>query len=228
MLPILPCSLFSLFRKLPVFSSVALVYFGVFAIQAQTPFQEKKTSVVSFFNAAVGSTPLFLDWAGQPAFPEGIATGQAVGPLQVPSGSFPIRYRMDGLLEGQGKADALTDQVCTFIFYSGPALKEGKDAGKKPLKVFSLPPLIEKDSKKDFQWTVIYLGVDEAVEIEANKQKVRLKNAEPLILGKGERFFELTQAGRSLASVTVDSPDNHVFVVYGEDPKALSAGIIYR
>lgn len=228
MLPNLPRPLFNLFSNLAVCGPVALLSFGLFATQAQTPSQEKKPSVVSFFNAAVGSAPLFLDWAGQPAFPEGIPTGRAVGPLLVPPGSFPIRYRMEGLLEGQGKADALADQVCTFIFYSGPPLKEGKDAGKKPLKVFSMPPFMEKDSKKDFQWTVIYFGMDEAVEIEANNQKVRLKNAEPVIMGKGERFFEITQAGRSLASVTVDSPDNHVFVVFGEDPKNLSAGIIYR
>lgn len=219
-----------LFVKFQAGVCLCIAYAGWWAGAAypQSASQEKKPSVVSFFNAAVGSAPLFLDWAGQPAFPEGIPTGRAVGPLQVPPGSFPIRYRMEGLLEGQGKADALTEQICTFIFYSGQPLKEGKDAGKKPLKVFSLPPLPEKDSGRNYEWTVIYLGIVETVEVEANNRKVQLKNAEPVVLGKGERFFEISQSGKSLASVTVDAPDKHVFVVYGEDPKALSAGIIYR
>jgi hypothetical protein len=195
---------------------------------AQTNVPEKKPSVVSFFSAAVGSAPLFLDWGGQKAFPEGLKTGQAVGPLLVPSGSFPIRYQMEGFLDGQGKADALTEKICTFVFYSGPPLKDGKDAGKRPLKVFPIPPVSEGESRKEYQWLVIYLGVTESVEIEANKQKVKLKNADPIFLGKGERFFEITQAGKSLASVTVDSPDNHIFVIYGDDPKSLSAGIVYR
>jgi len=216
--------------RLALFGWVLVLLFGGFVIKApaQATSQEKKPSVVSFFNAAVGSHPIFLDWGGQKAFPEGLKTGQSMGPLLVPSGSFPIRYQMEGFLDGQGKADALTEKICTFVFYSGPPLKDGKDAGKRPLKVFPIPPVSESESRKEYQWLVIYLGVTESVEIEANKQRVKLRNAEPVFLGKGERFFEITQAGKSLASVTVDSPDNHIFVVYGDDPESLSAGIVYR
>ena len=162
------------------------------------------------------------------AFPAGLASGQSVSSLQVPAGSVPLQFRMDGFLDGVGKAEAAAGQLCTFIFYPGPAVKEGKDAGKKPLKLFSLPPVPEAENKKIFEWTVVYLGSLENVEIQANQKTLRLTHAQPVLAGQGERSFEITANGRSLAAVTVDTPENHVFVVFGDDPRELKGGLVRR
>ena len=82
---------------LAIFFTLGLVF-----ARAQSPVTPEPMANVAFFNATGAEKPLFLDWSGQNAFPDGLASGRSMGPLLIPATNAQLEAKIEGYLTVKG------------------------------------------------------------------------------------------------------------------------------
>lgn len=198
--------------------------------RAQSPGAPEPMANVAFFNATGAEKPLFLDWSGQNAFPDGLTSGRSMGPLMIPATDAQLEAKIEGYLPGKGTLKLSPGGQEALIFWAGPP-ETDKEAGdaKRRLRIMQLPPPPSTaGGTKTLEWPVVLVGLAESAEITVNGQKVLLTRGKPTIVAKGQKFVQLKQGDRELAAVSVEGPSDYIFVVYGDKANDLSGGVIYR
>ena len=210
---------------LAIFFALGLVF-----ARAQSPVTPEPMANVAFFNATGAEKPLFLDWSGQDAFPDGLASGRSMGPLMIPATNAQLEAKIEGYLPVKGTLKLSPGGQEVLIFWAGPPeADKGAGDAKRRLRIIQLPPPPSAGGgAKDLEWPVVLVGLAESAEITVNGQKVLLRRGKPTIVAKGQKFVQLKQGDRELAAVSVEGPSDYIFVVYGDKANGLSAGVIYR
>jgi len=189
---------------------------------------EAQNSDVSFFNATISEVPLFLDWSGQDAFPDGLASGQSLGPLLIPADAATVEAKAEGYLPGTAAVKLSPGQRTTLIFFEGPPEKDPEGEKPKPrLRIYQTPPVPSAESLKEYAWPVLYVGPDSSVEIEVNGEKLVLSRGKTVIVARGKSVVQLKQGDREIAAAAVEEPSHRLFVIYGP-ANELQGGIVYR
>lgn len=190
---------------------------------------EKKTTVVSFLNLV--PQPVFLSWNGPEAFPKGMVPGQSQGPLKMPGGSIQVRAKAEGFEDKRENQVFPANHRCLLLITEQPADTKARPASgtnQPGILLTQLPPLPEAEAKQGYAWTVLLVGNLPSLTVQANQKTVTLERNQLVVLGRGERFFELTQGGTSLASAGVEEPADYVFVVHANDTNRIQAYTVYR
>ncbi len=183
---------------------------------------------VSFFNAVVSEVPIFLDWSGQNAFPDGLAAGRSAGPLMIPATDATIEAKAEGFLSGTAAVKLTAGERTTLVFFQGPHEKDPKGEEPKPrLRIYQTPAIPSEGRPTEYAWPVLYVGPDNSAEIEVNGEKLLLSRGKTVTVARGKNVVQLMQGEREIAAAAVEEPSNRLFVIYGP-AQELQGGVVYR
>jgi hypothetical protein len=184
---------------------------------------------VCFFNAVTSDKRLFVTWNGVEASPEGIPRGQSFGPFGVPAVTTRASFKVEGYEEVEVSVDLQADTRRAFVVYAGAAEKSPDGTSEvRPLKVFSLPPVVEAAAGKQLEWPMVLVGAVPSAEVTVNGKALALTRNKSVLVAKGQRFVEVKRGEKELLAVSVEGPEDYVLVLFGDAPDALSGGIVYR
>ncbi len=213
---------------LPRLASLVIVVLATSVGLHAQPEEGAQTCDVSFFNATMSEVPVFLDWSGRDAFPDGLAAGRSMGPLMVPAEAVTIEAKAEGFLPATAAVKLAAGQRTTLIFFEGPPEKDPEGEKPKPrLRIYQTPPIPSAETPKDYAWPVLYVGPDGSAEIEVNGEKLLLTRGKTVIVARGKNVVQLTQGDREIAAAAVEEPSHRLFVIYGP-ARELQGGVVYR
>lgn len=189
----------------------------------------QETASMAIFNALPADVPLFFDWNGEDGFPDGIRPGNSVGPMILPAQPLSLVAKAKGFLPEKLSLPLTAGQRVVLIAYPGESAPDPSGEGeKRRLHLVPLPASITQESRKSLEWPVVLVGKVPSVEVEVNGKKVLLQRNRPVKVGQGQRFVEIKQGDKPLAVASVEQPTDDIFVIFGDDPKALAGALIYR
>lgn len=187
-----------------------------------------QTADVSFFNATLAEAPLYVDWSGQSAFPDGLAPGRSMGPLMIPAEPASIEAKAEGFLPATAAVKLAGGDRTTLIFFEGPPEKDKEDDKPKPrLRIYQTPGVPAASPPKEYAWPVIYVGPAAIVQIEVNGEPTQLSRGKTTVVARGKNIVQLTQADREIAAIAVEEPSRRLFVIYGV-AQELRGGVVYQ
>jgi hypothetical protein len=187
-----------------------------------------QTSDVSFFNATTSEAPLFLDWSGRDAFPDGLAAGRSMGPLMIPAEAATVEAKMEAYLPATAAVKLSPGERTTLVFFEGPPEKDPEGQKPKPrLRIYQTPAIPSEGRPTEYSWPVLYVGPDNSATIEVNGEKLLLSRGKTVIVARGKSVVQLKQGDREIAAAAVEEPSHRLFVIYGP-ANELQGGIVYR
>lgn len=187
-----------------------------------------QTADVSFFNATIAEVPLYLDWSGQSAFPDGLAPGKSMGPLMIPAEAATIEAKAEGFLPATGAVKLAGGERTTLVFFEGPPEKDKEGEKPKPrLRIYQTAGIPAAPPMKEYAWPVIYLGPAASVQVEVNGESTQLSRGKTVVVARGKNIVQLRQGDRELAAVAVEEPSRRLFVIYGP-AQELRGGVVYQ
>lgn len=186
-----------------------------------------QTSDVSFFNATMAEAPVYVDWSGQNAFPDGLVSGQSMGPLMIQAEAASIEAKAEGFLPATAAVKLAGGERTTLVFFEGPPEKDKEGEKPKPrLRIYQTPG-IPAAPPKEYAWPVIYVGPAPTVQIEVNGEPTQLSRGKTLVVARGKNIVQLRQGDREIAAIAVEEPSRRLFVIYGP-AEELRGGVVYQ
>lgn len=215
------------FMNSPLLSLIMFVAVFSHCLDAQEV-PRPETCDVSFFNATTASAPIFLDWSGRNAFPDGLASGRSMGPLMIPAVDAVIEANLEGYVSAKGNLKLAREHKTTVVFYEAlPEQAQTNDAESPRLLIFQTRLKPAEPPPKSYEWPAIYLGNSPSVEVSVNGQRAVLTKGQTAMLAAGKNAIDIRQGERQIASVSVDEPVDYLIVLYDEGTK-VKGGIVYR
>jgi hypothetical protein len=188
-------------------------------MQGQTPAPSKVSIVL--VNALPGPENLHVFMSNQELWPAGLTPGQSTGGIIIPGGKPSMEARCSGFAPTKFTADFPNRANCAMVFYPGEEIKEGPDKGKRSIRIFFPPPILDGQAPKTKNWEAFMAGPLAEASFTLNEKPIRLSLAEPLKL-EVQGFLEIKSNGATLYADNPDSPGNYWLIFLGSSPDKLS------
>jgi hypothetical protein len=208
-----------------------VVWFLAVVVATPLPAQPEASAQlaeVSFFNATESEKPVYIDWSGRNAFPDGLAAGSSMGPLMVPAEAVTITAKSDGTLPATAPVRLAGGDRTTLIFSEGPLEKDPQGEQPKPrLRVYQTPAVQGSLQREEYAWPIIYVGPAQTVSVKVNGELMQLTRDKIALVGRGKKIVRVEQGDREIAAISVEEPCRRLFVLYGPSDE-LRGGVVFQ
>jgi len=211
-------------------SSSAFLIFAALSIgqsQAQAPSQAGQSSF-ALVNALSGTGNLFISFDGAPIWAPGFTPGQSTGAVIFPSGSKQAEASCQGFATTKFRLDLEPGKNHVAVFYPGPKIADGPDAGKRGIGIF-LPAALNSKSQQDKEnWRLLLVGHSQPLSISVNGKPVSLtpEKSVPVQLG-GKPGIDVKIGEKVLLQSAAEEPGDYWVVIYpGAEQGSFSAVLL--
>lgn len=205
-----------------LFAAVAM---GQSNAQAPAPAGQSSFALV---NALSGTGNLFISFDGAPIWAPGFTPGQSTGAVIFPSGSKQAEASCQGFATTKFRLDLQPGKNHVAVFYPGPKVAEGPDAGKRGIGIF-LPPALNSKSRLDKEnWRLLLVGHSQPLTVSVNGKPVSLTPEKSVTVQLGGKpGIDVKLGEKLLLQSAAEEPGDYWVVIYpGTEPGAFAAVLL--